>query len=108
MFVIELGQIIRKITKIITDTHLDVVPEMAVYPHQHAASTVLRVGQIKPASLDECIPTVDEVPVRTHHIKLGPAVEILGIFSILGHLSEPIGHLTPNGPTGRQIIHDIY
>jgi hypothetical protein len=52
VFIIELGQIIGKITEIIADTHLDMIAQMAVYPQQHAAATVLGIWQVKPASLN--------------------------------------------------------
>ena len=59
------------------------IAKMAVYPQQRPAPTILRVGQVKPAQLEQCIPTVYEVPVRAQHIQVSPTVEELRILSIL-------------------------
>ena len=84
------------------------VAEVAEYPHQNPAATVVRVRQIEPTELEKGVPTVQDMPVRPQHVQVGAAVEELRIFTILGHLAMAVGVFAAHGPTLGQVIRHIH
>src|SRR6185369_9001644 len=75
MPITQVGQVVGEIAEVVAGADLDVVTQMPVEPHQHAAPPIVGIGQVQQAPFDQCIPLVEEMPVGTRHIQVGTAVE---------------------------------
>ena len=63
--VAQIGQIVREISEIVTDSDFDVIADVAVECHKESGAILLSVGQVEPPPLYQSIPAVNEVPICT-------------------------------------------